>query len=683
MMYYIAAMAMSFTSQPTPFARCTPNSLYSHCAHKQHESHEQPRHQYRESALSQHYESANTVTLNSIGDFYVTENQLNRTLDGKTLIVSARGVNEHNNTLPVMLCEGYLAKRSRNDESEFEIHMILPAAAATEPFFDAFIAVLHRLLLDYLSYEQLAYEHDRDSGRTSSAPTGNTTSLKIIFDDDIHNTEFMTKLQNIGFHNDTNNNLGFELESYLPFLNEYVIRHRGTEHGNEALNVIKRMCQRRVPYDFSSASKYHDSAVVSLQKALLPSSTIQSVMEIVNEIKSNQMLSMNPDSVDGLPSLHLNLISDGEPLFDSKILHNNDCDDDKEEEDTTSASFAECISQLTEILQPYLYNNVLPSVQDLLNSSNVTISDAFIRNYGQTTNGNSNEQTARYTLSPHYDITAMATCVIALDATASTGKNGLYTIPPCNNGSASNNPALRRFFPLDKGDGIVHTFDVLHGVDVDPELNTCRTSLIVWFGSNITAADNHSWLDGRNDDISQFVKGLVLEEEDVSNECLDMYIASASRENMFAITALAQLCSEGKVPESLYERIQYLIPCNIFHPDENEGATWCCQDLANALWYHASVYGSNPVAQNGLARSLMKQYSSAGRTLSCEDQEHILLIASVLFTMAYNNNNQDSLEALEKIMSMECQRLCEEDVEIPSDEFFSSRIVQTLLLSLG
>ena len=77
---------------PTPLARCTRNSLSSYCTHKQHESHETS---ISGECLSQHYESANTITSNRVGDFYVTESQFNRTLDGKTLIVSARGVHEH------------------------------------------------------------------------------------------------------------------------------------------------------------------------------------------------------------------------------------------------------------------------------------------------------------------------------------------------------------------------------------------------------------------------------------------------------------------------------------------------------------------------------------------------------------------------------------------------------------
>eukprot|EP00956_Cyclotella_meneghiniana_P041229 scaffold219355_cov36-Cyclotella_meneghiniana.AAC.1 len=148
------------------------------------------------------------------------------------------------------------------------------------PSLDEFIAVFHRLLLEYLSYEQLAYEHERDDSQGHSLGDTTTTSLNVLINDNNIDKEFMTKLQNIGFfflpNEDTSNNnqLGFELESYHPFLNEYVLRHRGTEYGNESLNVIKMLCRRRVPYNFASNDNDHDSStVVSLQKDLLPLST--------------------------------------------------------------------------------------------------------------------------------------------------------------------------------------------------------------------------------------------------------------------------------------------------------------------------------------------------------------------------------------------------------------------------
>jgi hypothetical protein len=78
----------------------------------------------------------------------------------------------------------------------------------------------------------------------------------------------------------------------------------------------------------------------------------------------------------------------------------------------------------------------------------------------------------------------------------------------------------------------------------------------------------------------------------------------------------------------------------------------------------------------------MSVYASAESELSAEEEKHVLLMASVLFTMAYNNHNQDSLDALERLMGVECRRLHDLGVEIPSEEFFSSPVVKVLRLTL-
>eukprot|EP00956_Cyclotella_meneghiniana_P041231 scaffold219356_cov42-Cyclotella_meneghiniana.AAC.1 len=284
---------MAFTSPSRPFARvCTPNRF--HYSQFYMHLHEQQSCGESDDALmqSQHYESSANDGAHSnhnIRDnFYIQEHQLNFTLDGKTLIVAARGVvngpTSNINTPETIICEGYLS-RSHQNESEFEIHMMTTSNYTDDmdlPLLDEFIAVFHRLLLEYLSYEQLAYEHERDDNHGHSlGDTTTVTSLKVLINDNDIDTEFMTKLQNIGFffltNEDTSNNnqLGFELGSYHPFLNEYVLRHRGTEYGNESLNVIKMLCRRRVPYNFASNDNNHDSSstVVSLQKDLLPLTT--------------------------------------------------------------------------------------------------------------------------------------------------------------------------------------------------------------------------------------------------------------------------------------------------------------------------------------------------------------------------------------------------------------------------
>ena len=590
------------------------------------------------------------------------ESHIQQTIDDTTLLLSVRATNKRSG----FICKGYLSQR----DVDFEVHL---SAFATDHIdskkevddasVHQFVSALHRLLLEYLQYEHIAYENERDT-RISEE-----TSLKLVLTDDIDG-ELTKKLRNIGLRDDPrfDSNIGFDLDEYLPFLNDFIFRHRGTEQGNTALDVLKMLCQRRVPYKFltTEAVTCNNQTVVSLQQSLLSSDSMKSALEIINEIKSKQLLSMNPDSVDGLPSLHLNLISNGKPLFE---LSQND-KDEKEK----NISFEQYISRLANILEPYLYNNLLPSVQNLFNSSTVYISDVFIRNYGHSDeNDTFNDQLTRYTLSPHYDITAYATCVIALDSTAALGKNGLYTIPPSSKGS-TNNAALRRFFPLNEGDGVIHTFDVLHGVDIDPDLKKPRTSLIIWFGNS-----NDKWLE-QTDDVSLFVSGLVLEEEDVSMETLSMYMSSAEHGNVFAMTALAQHCSDGKVPESLYQRIKNIVSPNLFHPKEESSIE--CKDFANALWYHSAIVGGNPVAQNGLANSLMSQYASFESELPSKEKEQLLLMASVLFSMAYNNHHIDSLDALERLMAVECKRLHAMGIEIPSEQFLSSPVIKVLRKSL-
>ena len=101
----------------------------------------------------------------------------------------------------------------------------------------------------------------------------------------------------------------------------------------------------------------------------------------------------------------------------------------------------------------------------------------FLRRYGQDIGGQND--LSRNGISAHYDVFSKVTAVIALDDVAADGRNGLFTTSTDDKGQTSNHKSLRRFFPLQKGDCVIHTWDVLHGVDVKPGLD--RTSLIVWF----------------------------------------------------------------------------------------------------------------------------------------------------------------------------------------------------------
>ena len=64
-----------------------------------------------------------------------------------------------------------------------------------------------------------------------------------------------------------------------------------------------------------------------------------------------------------------------------------------------------------------------------------------------------------------------------------------------------------------------------------------------------------------------------------------------------------------------------------------------------------------------------------------DDKEGMILMASVLLTMALHQG-YNSLEMLHRIRDVECSRLNELGVEIPSDKFFQSAVIQVLLLSM-
>ena len=316
----------------------------------------------------------------------------------------------------------------------------------------------------------------------------------------------------------------------------------------------------------------------------------------------------------------------------------------------------------------------------------------------------------RYGLSTHYDVTAYATCVMTLDSTASTGRNGLYTILPTEGmGSSISHAALRTFFPLETGDGVVHTYDVLHGVDVDPELNRARSSLIVWFTDGKTEDDidkyreteqqqqtlNQPWLLNPTDDIGEFVLGLASEsavEEDSSHLMLknavdqySLYLSSAKRGNIFAMSSLAQiLCDDDRIPQSEYENMYNVLKLrdenNPFLPNEavlaNDDGDGSCKE---ALWYHAAIQGGHRVAQISLADAIMLQYMANKDGMNPAEQESMLLMATTLFTMALVQGSAETRGSLESLMGVECNRLSDMGVEVPSDEFHASPVIQSIM----
>ncbi len=657
----------------------------------------------------------------STENIIVEEAELNQQIDENLTILFAARIpidDEHDDYLP---CEGLLLQKNSDERNihRYQAH-ITTACHPDKDSLDHFLAVFHKLLIQYLLIENDLYKQQlRNNDGGASAVL--TISLDNS-DDSATASEVHLHLEHIGFSfltndeapNDVNDGIQMDLSSYAPFLNSYIIRHRGTEQGNASLILHKMLCERRVSYQFShnqagmeeqsQSSGGRRRNVVSHHPSVLSPSVINEVQDILDVVKSKQWLSTNPDSVDGLPSLHLNLITNGKPLFDIN----------EEEEETTSlddpTTFPQCIKSLVKVLQPHLYDTLLPAARKVLNSSTVEISDVFIRNYGvqpdQDENDNDESSKTRFGLSPHFDVTAYATCVMALDAVASSGQQGLYTIPPTN-GFHTSSAVLKKFFPLEKGDGVVHTFDILHGVDVDPQLNLPRTSLIVWFTDtnesiveeeeDVNSSVNQPWLlkPAADDDIGQFVLALASErtvEEDGSHlklksavDPLQLYISSAARGNVFAMTALGQMCDDGLVPDDECNVIRdFLITLdssNPYIPNNHSTEESRSNKMANALWYHAAIQGGHRVAQVSLADNLMLQYMT-DESQTSNEKESMILMASILLTQALHQG-YNSLDMLHRIRNVECSRLANAGVEIPSEEFFQSAVIQVLLLSMS
>lgn len=381
------------------------------------------------------------------------------------------------------------------------------------------------------------------------------------------------------------------------------INNGGAEKGLQALEELAGLCARRLPYDFENKNNKQNqdnddnssssSSLIARTPSLLPGAVTDAILDRVRVLAHHGLLSTNPDSVDGLPSLHLNLVSNGQAV----LVAGNKDDDDNNDQDEISQQrlqlFQQCLTDLLDLVRPHIYDRLLPAVRQQLNDDSIQVGDVFLRQYGTDT-GVDDDQPGRRGLSAHFDVSARATSVIALDATAATGRNGLYTISTTaagnddDNGSSgsgngsSNHAALRRFFPLDRGDAVTHTWDVLHGVAVEPSLE--RTSLIVWFvettvtktgddDGNANACTNDSddddagenrqpmsgasapprWLTEHRDlessDVAQFVLGSAMEnncndadeEQDAASVVVDLYLRSAAQGNTFALTRLGSL----------------------------------------------------------------------------------------------------------------------------------------------
>ena len=478
-----------------------------------------------------------------------------------------------------------------------------------------------------------------------------------------------------------------QLESYdqIMGLTDEALLFCGETRGLEALDKLGYLSSQRIPFDLSNYKQVTDTTIIGKFPGLFTRTEAGEIVEIVSKLQEHDLLSVNPDSVDGKPSLHLNLVTNGQDIV---IEESNELKD--------------AIQDLNSRIISKVYNELLPEARIRMGCDNLKIGEIFLRRYNSDAIDDDNIRCGRSGISAHYDVYSKVTAVIALDDIAKDGQNGLYVMA---DGASSNHAALRRFVPLQCGDAAIHSWDVLHGVDVKPLDDNClisleRTSLIVWF---ITEDDSHDekvvtsrispWLQNKSkleeNHINQFVLGSLLEdvsELDVNDESnsFKLYFKSASSENSFALTRLGSLF-ESKM-KSIENDRHFISSCeNLLDSLTPKSALPFAlkqvtkyqsnnMKIASLFWYEGAKRG-NPLAQFALADELM----SLCTIMKNNDKYDVKLLATTLFALAAQQRMNEAQNALDRVVQNEIR-----SGEITNNEDFANssivRISQTSCL---
>ena len=99
-----------------------------------------------------------------------------------------------------------------------------------------------------MEYDLYEREQDERSGVRYSS------RLRVLVDGSLGERVGLSgQLDDIGFSHSSNNlrdGLDIDLTKYVPFLNQFAFRHRGTEQGDTSLLVLEMLSKRRVAFDF-------------------------------------------------------------------------------------------------------------------------------------------------------------------------------------------------------------------------------------------------------------------------------------------------------------------------------------------------------------------------------------------------------------------------------------------------
>ena len=408
--------------------------------------------------------------------------------------------------------------------------------------------------------------------------------------------------------------------------------HRGTVQGDVALDILGHLSSLRTPFIFGHeemknlqslllSERLNARSTVVHVKQMLPSTVVSDVNRHLKHIEQSGLMADELDSVDNRPSNYASLMSKGQDIV----------------EEGSDAAL------ILSIVKPYVLDVLLPQVRIATNATDVEVSDIFLRTYS-TNDG-------RYELDAHNDCFNFATAVIALDDTASDGTSGLYTLVLGSEGeNGSSHSSLRRYFPLRRGDAVIHSWRVKHGVKVHGE-NQKRASLVIWFTGN-DENDEHrditsllppppTWLaEGvrEGDDVAQFVLASAMESlsfycdtddlafSDMQTWSLqelhphDLLINSASQGNADALARLGRICQEKDISDNRGKRLVEIFakvrpagaygaldsdPLELDDEMDDEGDNVPGSEdidwrlLARKLWFEAAMRG-NSLAQIAL-----------------------------------------------------------------------------------
>jgi len=400
----------------------------------------------------------------------------------------------------------------------------------------------------------------------------------------------------------------------------------------DALDAIRALgsLDSRQPFDF----KQNPSSSIRKLEGLIPRPQADRCLEKLKEIE----LSTEIDSVDGHPSYHVNLIVDGKKV-------------DSEE-----------LEGLLSSVEKAVYEDLLPKAREMMDNEKIVVSDVFFRRYGQYEIESFGK---RRGISGHYDCFSAVTAVVALDDVAAEGSNGLFTIAFDDNSCMLCHTSCRRFFPLKRGDAVMHDWKTIHGVDVEPDKD--RASLVVWFsveGEQRRAVP--SWISSGK--IGDFVKGIASENSLLDGDEIhphDLYLSSAALGNAFALNRLGGLLEEeGLSPERVVVARDLLkgmrgLPGHW----ALEGAEDCSTNLARKAWYQAAIRGM-AMALLALGDDVM------GDALWGEEQEEgngdegrrqdMKIFAAKCIGLAAQQGCQEGIEAAERILEAERSAASEE-----------------------